>query len=135
MDQKKNKKLTLTQQVENMEVPHIQKVMNKIAQQFGTHSSRKGGICPGGISMHTQHLEKWLNETLRQCEDMKKGHVLAIPMSIPPLNRYYLDRTTLINSGHSYDDVSSIYRSLYVNTVGFYQVLKENTANINLETR
>ena len=41
-----------------------------------------------------------------------------------PINRYAIDRFTLLNSGLGQDDVDRIYRCLFVYSVGFFEMLK-----------
>ena len=46
-----------------------------------------------------------------------------------PLNKFKVDRYTLTNAGISNDNVNRIYSSLFVYTVGFYEMLKESMYN------
>jgi hypothetical protein len=41
-----------------------------------------------------------------------------------PINRYGIDRFTMLNSGLAPDEVDRIYRCLFVYSVGFFEMLK-----------
>ena len=44
-----------------------------------------------------------------------------------PLSRYEIDRISLNNQGVSVDFIDRIYRTLFVNSVGFFNLLKQIT--------
>ena len=46
------------------------------------------------------------------------------------LTRYGLDRYTLINAGLPNDEITRLYKSLYVHTFGFLNFIKELTSKI-----
>lgn len=42
-----------------------------------------------------------------------------------PISRYGIDRITLTNAGIPNDEVTHLYRSLFVYSVGYYSLIKE----------
>eukprot|EP00347_Sterkiella_histriomuscorum_P014662 403360026 len=74
-------------------------------------------------------MEIWLNETMQTAEAQTNDN-LGLTNDIikveqkKPLNRFNVDRMTLFRSGVSQDQIDRIYRSLFVYSVGFYEMLK-----------
>ena len=57
--------------------------------------------------------------------------VMQKPEHKKPLDRYEIDRSNLGNNNVPTENIDSIYRALYVHSVGFYKQLKESTCNAN----
>ena len=70
-------------------------------------------------------LETWINETLTDAFHLEIPGVLTKPEHKNPIHRYGIDRSTLITSGLSTEEVDRIYRSLFVYSVGFFELLKK----------
>ena len=68
-------------------------------------------------------METWLNQTLSEAENLEIPGVLIKPSHKKPLTRYGIDRQQLIEAKISYMDTERIYRSLFVYSLGFYEVL------------
>lgn len=70
-------------------------------------------------------LEQWLNDTLREAEELKVPGVYIKADYKNPIARYGIDRMALTNSGIPNEGVNHLYRSLYVYSLGFYNLVKE----------
>ncbi len=70
-------------------------------------------------------LETWINETLTDAHHLEIPGVLTKPELANPIHRYGIDRNSLVNSGISAEEVDRIYRSLFVYSVGFFEMLKK----------
>ena len=70
-------------------------------------------------------METWINETLEDAYHMEIPGVLVQPEQKNPIHRYGIDRQTLVNAGISSEEVDRIYRSLFVYSVGFFELLRK----------
>ena len=68
-------------------------------------------------------MESWLNETLTDCQDLEIPGTIGKPQHVLPLSRYGIDRITLSILGLPEDQVNRLYHSLFVYTVGYFEVL------------
>lgn len=68
-------------------------------------------------------IEHWINETLGDAEHLNIPGVILKPENKIPVNRYNIDRMTLMNAGIPNESVNRIYRSLFVYSVGFYDLV------------
>ena len=69
-------------------------------------------------------MENWLNETLTDCGDLEIPGVIGKPEHVLPLSRYGIDRITLVNLGLPGEEVDRLYHSLFVYTVGLFELIK-----------
>ena len=76
-------------------------------------------------AVSSRALETWINETLTDAYHLEIPGVLTKPAHKNPVHRYGIDRQTLINAGVSTEEVDRIYRSLFVYSVGFFELLKK----------
>jgi hypothetical protein len=79
-------------------------------------------------------MEHWLNETLEDAEHLDIPSVILKPEHKKPLQRYGIDRQELFNSGIPNDFIDRVYRSLFVYSVGFFEMIKKflNTPHRNM---
>ena len=75
--------------------------------------------------MSNRVLEAWINETLTDAYHLEIPGVLTQPEHKNPVHRYGIDRQTLVDAGISSEEVDRIYRSLFVYSVGFFELLKK----------
>ena len=68
-------------------------------------------------------METWLNETLQEAEHLDIPGVILRPEHKNPISRYGIDRMELTNLGIPNDFVNRIYRTLFVYSVGFYEMI------------
>lgn len=68
-------------------------------------------------------IDAWLNQTLSEAENLEIPGIMLKPSHKAPLHRYGIDRQSLLDSRISYGDTERIYRSLFVYSVGFYEML------------
>jgi hypothetical protein len=111
----KKKRLTAVQNserqsMENLTFPEDVKVEKKIGFTSAQVSNRA--------------LEAWINETLTDAHHLEIPGVITKPEQANPIHRYGIDRNTLVNAGVSAEEVDRIYRSLFVYSVGFFEMLK-----------
>ena len=76
---------------------------------------------PSIISPKT--VEHWINETLGDAEHLNIPGVIMKPESKVPVYRYNIDRSTLMKGGIPNESINRIYRSLFVYSVGFYDLI------------
>ena len=77
-------------------------------------------------------IEQWLDNSLKVCIDenlsatagLKKFH------NSKSMHVFEIDRMTLNNFGVPASDVERLYRALYVNSIGFYDIIKQSTASV-----
>lgn len=68
-------------------------------------------------------LESWINETLGDAEHLNIPGIILKPESKVPVTRYNIDRMTLSKGGIPHESINRIYRSLFVYSVGFYDLI------------
>lgn len=78
-------------------------------------------------------LENWINQTLTDAEHLDIPSVILKPKNQIPLTRYGIDRLLLTSKGVDSQNVDRIYRSLFVYSVGFYELLKQQMSNVSEE--
>lgn len=92
-------------------------------KQFNTSSS----------NISSKVIENWINSTLTDAEHLDIPSVILKPKNKVPLTRYGIDRITLTAAGISATLVDRIYRSLFVYSVGFFELLKQQMTNCSEE--
>lgn len=78
-------------------------------------------------------IENWINSTLSDAEHLDIPSVILKPKNKVPLTRYGIDRINLTAAGVAGDGVDRIYRSLFVYSVGFFELLKQQMSNCSDE--
>ena len=68
-------------------------------------------------------MENWINETLGDAEHLNIPGILLKPENKVPVSRYRIDRMTLMKGGIPNESINRIYRSLFVYSVGFYDLI------------
>ena len=76
------------------------------------------------VQMSPKVLETWINETLQDAEHLDIPGVILKPEHQNPISRYGIDRLLFHNAGIDTDTIDRIYRSLFVYSVGFYELIK-----------
>ena len=76
------------------------------------------------VQMSPKVLETWINETLQDAEHLDIPGVILKPEHQNPISRYGIDRLILFNAGIPPETIDRIYRSLFVYSVGFYELIK-----------
>ena len=74
--------------------------------------------------MSPKVLETWINETLQDAEHLDIPGVILKPEHQNPIYRYGIDRVILAQAGIPIETIDRIYRSLFVYSVGFYELIK-----------
>jgi hypothetical protein len=65
-------------------------------------------------------IETWLNNTLKEGENLGIPGILIKPSHKKPLTRYGIDKMQLISADIKNADCQRIYKALFVYSVGFY---------------
>ncbi len=65
-------------------------------------------------------VENWINQTLKEAEDLGIPSCLLLPKNKIPISRYGIDRITLVKAGITNEGCDRIYRSLFVYSVGYF---------------
>lgn len=68
-------------------------------------------------------MEAWINETLRDAENFEIPGIIMKPVQKTPINRYKIDKLWLHSQGMDPVDIERIYRSLFVYSLGFYEMI------------
>ena len=79
-------------------------------------------------------MEAWLNKTLSEAENLEIPGMLIKPSHKKPLTRYGIDRQQLINAKIPYQDTERIFRSLFVYSLGFYEMLDKIFSHCEYKT-
>lgn len=80
-------------------------------------------------------IEEWINVTLNESEELQGVPEQAIKRdSRTALSRYGIDRFSLLNAGIPNDEVTRLYKSMYVHTEGFIRVIKDISISVNEST-
>lgn len=69
-------------------------------------------------------MESWIDDTLQEAEHFDIPGVIVKPKQKKPITRYGIDRLTLSKGGISDEMIDRIYRSLFVYSVGFHELIK-----------
>lgn len=82
--------------------------------------------------LNARILETWLNNTITDAAILNLPEQVIKQDLKVPLVRFGIDRTALLNAGLPSSDVDRIYRSLFVYSIGFFQLIRrilEHTKN------
>ena len=80
--------------------------------------------CKGnGKILNSNVVETWINETLKDAEHLDIPGVVVKPTQKLPMNRYQIDRLQLHEAGIPIEMIDRIYRSLFVYSIGFYEMI------------
>lgn len=75
----------------------------------------------GGTGIQIKYVEQWLNDVIKDAVSLGMPGVMQKPEHKKPLDRYEIDRSNLGNNNVPTENIDSIYRALYVHSVGFYK--------------
>ena len=73
--------------------------------------------------LNTSVMEAWINETLKDAEHLEIPGIILRPVHKLPMQRYAIDHLWLHSQGLAPDDINRIYRSLFVYSIGFYEMI------------
>lgn len=82
-------------------------------------------------SLNSRILEAWINNTLIDALSQNSLNTSPNNESKSPLVSYGIDRTRLIKSGLAKQEIDRLYRSLFVYSIGFYQLIKRILEHTN----
>ena len=81
--------------------------------------------------LNSRILETWINNTISDASALSiPGQVLKEDSKLP-LMRFGIDRTTLLKTGLQAQEVDRLYRSLFVYSIGFYQLIQKILEHTN----
>lgn len=83
--------------------------------------------------MNPQIIETWLTQTLQNAENLEIPGVILNRDHLNPLTRYGVGRNNLADVGLNNEEIDTIYRELFVYSVGFYSMITEVTTKVNAE--
>jgi hypothetical protein len=75
--------------------------------------------------LNSRILETWINNTIADAAALSLPGQVIKSEAKQPLMRYGIDRTALLKAGLQAGDVDRLYRSLFVYSIGFYQLLQK----------
>jgi hypothetical protein len=70
-------------------------------------------------------MESWINDTLEDAEHLDIPGVIVSAEHKMPINRYGVDRGSLLANGIPNEYIDRLYRSLFVYSVGFFELIKK----------
>lgn len=70
-------------------------------------------------------LEAWINNTVSDAEQIELPEELVSADTRQPLNRFGVDRQSLISAGVPSHEVDRVFRALFVYSIGFYQLINQ----------
>jgi len=79
--------------------------------------------------LNSSVMEAWINETLKDAEHLEIPGIVIKPVHKTPLCRYRIDKLYLHDQGMNVGDIERIYRSFFVYSVGFYQMINKCVAH------
>lgn len=82
--------------------------------------------------LNSRILETWINNTIEDACELDLPEQVIKDGLKAPLVRFGIDRTTLLNAGLQSSEVDRIYKSLFVYSIGFFQLIRkilEHTRN------
>jgi hypothetical protein len=68
-------------------------------------------------------LETWLNNTVADSEEFEVPSTVIKQENKQPLGRFGIDRSSLLNAGLPSLEIDRLYQSLFVHSIGFYQLI------------
>ncbi|OMJ80193.1 hypothetical protein SteCoe_19598 [Stentor coeruleus] len=74
--------------------------------------------------LNSRILETWINNTISDATFINLPNQLSKQELSSPLMRYGVDRTGLLKAGLQTEDIDRLYRSLFVYSIGFYQLIQ-----------
>lgn len=81
--------------------------------------------------LNSRILETWINNTISDASSLNiPGQVLKEDSKLP-LMRFGIDRTALLKTGMQAQEVDRLYRSLFVYSIGFYQLIQKILEHTN----
>lgn len=86
----------------------------------------------GGYKQSISFIEQWINKVLSRSEYFIKNDVRTKDQTIP-LNRFGVNKSSLIEMGLNFKQVERIYRSLFVYSMGFNQMIRQIGKSLNEE--
>ena len=98
----------------------------KAKKRFRSASKKKDGP-----RMSPKVLETWVRDTLYEAEHLDIPGVIMKPENRNPMLRYGVDTQTLQEAGVPQEAIERIYRSLFVYSVGFYEMLKKILTHVD----
>ena len=81
--------------------------------------------------LNSRILETWINNTIADAAALSVPGQVVKEDSRLPLMRYGIDRTSLLKSGLQAQEVDRLYRSLFVYSIGFYQLIQKILEHTN----
>ena len=75
--------------------------------------------------LNSRILETWINTTIADATSLNLPAEMVKKESKLPLMRFGIDRTTLLQAGLQTGEVDRLYRSLFVYSIGFYQLIQK----------
>lgn len=112
VEQKRSPITGMSLMVPNIEASKAGQI-NGIAQEFLKNTQK----------LNPRILEAWINNTVADAEQLDIPGCIIKPENRLPLIRYGIDRTSLLNAGLPSQEVDRLYRSLFVYSIGFYQMI------------
>jgi hypothetical protein len=81
--------------------------------------------------LNSRILETWINNTIADASALNIPGQVVKEDSRLPLMRFGIDRTSLLKSGLQAQEVDRLYRSLFVYSIGFYQLIQKILEHTN----
>ena len=94
---------------------------------------KKDELAPfSGNEIQNRYVEQWLNDILQDANEMQIPGIVTRPEHAKPINREEVDKSSLNHKGLALEDIHRLYKSLYVHSIGFFNMMKEITKKIRI---
>ena len=102
----------------------ISSILPELSQNYASDPDQYMQEIKNSAHLNSRILETWLNNTLADACDLDLPEKLVKSEAKAPLVRFGIDRSSLLNAGLQSADVDRIYRSLFVYSIGFFQLIR-----------
>ena len=101
------------------------KTTSKNRSTMAILQERKGDKPLAKTQISNLTMESWINDTLSDAEHLDIPGVIISAEHRMPINRYGIDRGALMAMGIPTEYIDRLYRSLFVYSVGFIELIKK----------
>lgn len=116
----------ITRRLNNQRHP-LSGLKNLLPEMYEQLASDPGSLTSelnNSHKLNSRILETWINNTISDATFVNLPNQIIKQESNSHLMRYGIDRTALLKAGLQAEDIDRLYRSLFVYSIGFYQLIQ-----------
>lgn len=103
----------------------MRSLLPEMTEEFTSNPNFFAEDVKNSHKLSSRILETWINNTIADAASLNLPNEVTKKDSKLPLMRFGIDRTTLLKAGLQTSDVDRLYRSLFVYSIGFYQLIQK----------